>query len=362
MPRPITATIHIDAMRHNISIAQQRSPTSKIWAVVKANAYGHGLERAIKGFGDADGMALVELNAAVSLRELGWKKPILLLQGFFQPSDLALVVEHQLHVVVHCKEQIEMLAGVKSGPTIHVYLKMNSGMNRLGFQPGAIEEGFSRLRAMSCIGNIVLMTHFANSFVVGDLPKPGISVAEQTRRFLGVADACGCMHSFADSATVLTKTERACAWVRPGIMLYGSTVFPGRRGLEFNLRPAMTLQSEVIGIQQLAVGDCVGYGSRFVAAAPMTIGAVACGYTDGYPRSAPDGTPVLVDGIKTGLVGRVSMDSIMVDLTNIPSARVGSKVTLWGRDLPVEDVATAAGTIGCELMCGLTPKVLMLED
>jgi alanine racemase len=361
MPRPITAIIHLGAMRHNLSIVRKNAPNSKIWAVAKANAYGHGIEHALTGFSDADGMALIELDEAVRLRELGWKKPILLLQGFFETADLSAVVEHQLHVVVHCIEQIEMLAQIKSSATIHVYLKMNSGMNRLGFQPDAIESAFSRLRGLTCIGSIILMTHFANSFVIGDSPKPGISVAEQKRRFLLVASAFGCGHSFADSATVLTKNELTCAWIRTGIMLYGATVFPGRRADEFNLLPAMTLQSEVIGIQHLTAGDYVGYGSRFMATAPMTIGVVACGYTDGYPRSAPDGTPVLVDGVKTGLLGRVSMDSIMVDLTNVPSGRVGSKATLWGRGLPVEEVAAAAGTIGCELMCGLTPGVRMLD-
>jgi alanine racemase len=361
MPRPTTATIHLAAMRHNLSIVRRRVSNSKIWAVIKANAYGHGIERAMSGFSDADGLALIEVNDAVRLRQLGWTKPILLLQGFFQEADLAAVIEHSLHVVVHCNEQIEMLAQIKRGPTIDVYLKMNSGMNRLGFQRGSIERAFARLRGMTGIGNIILMTHFANSFVVGDLSKPGISVAEQTRRFLSVADAFGCGHSVADSAMVLTKTDHTCAWVRTGIMLYGATVFPERRADEFNLLPAMTLQSDVIGVQHIAEGEYVGYGSRFMAKKPMTIGVVACGYTDGYPRSAPDGTPVLVVGVKTGLLGRVSMDSITVDLTHVPSGRVGSKVTLWGRGLPVEEVAAAAGTIGCELMCGLTPCVRMLD-
>lgn len=314
----------------------------------------------MRGFAGADGLALIEIGAAVRLRELGWKKPILLLQGFFEPVDLSVVLEHQLHVVVHTSEQIEMLEHLASTVAIDVYLKMNSGMNRLGFQPGDTGKAYARLRAIPSVRGITLMTHFANSYAT-ETPKFGISVGEQSFRFNAVATALGCERSFADSATILAKLGNTADWVRPGVMLYGATVFPGRRAEEFGLLPAMTLASEIIGIQHIGAGDSVGYGSRFVADKPMRIGVVACGYTDGYPRSAQDGTPVLVDGVKTGLVGRVSMDSITVDLTPIPTAQVGSKAVLWGPGLPVEEVAALAGTIGCELLCGLTRRVHVMD-
>lgn len=360
MPRPIVATIHLAAMQHNLSVARRLAGSSKIWAIVKANGYGHSLERSMRGFADADGLALIEIGAAVHLRKLGWTKPILLLQGFFEPVDLDIVYRHQLHVVVHSEEQIAMLGESSTPSPVDVYLKINSGMNRLGFPPEKAAPAYARLRSIAHVRSITLMTHFANSYAA-ETPINGIAVSEQTFRFNAVATALGCARSFADSATVITKPGHTADWVRPGVMLYGATVFVGQSAEEFDLIPAMTLASEIIGIQDIGVGDSVGYGSRFIANKPMRIGVVACGYTDGYPRSAQDGTPVLVDGVKTSVVGRVSMDSITVDLTPIPTARVGSKVVLWGQGLAVEEVAAAAGTIACELMCGLTRRVHVVD-
>ena len=316
----------------------------------------------MKGLSDADGFALIEMGAAVRLREMGWKKPVLLLQGFFQPGDLTVVAQYDLQIVVHCVEQIEMLEKVPMPSGVDVFLKMNSGMNRLGFTPDECLNAYSRLRNVAYVRRVTLMTHFANSYAVDANPKVGITPHEQISRFARISRQLDCESSVADSATILTDPALAGQWVRPGAMLYGATVFPGRRSEEFGLLPAMTLESEIIGVQRIGVGDSVGYGSRFVADRPMTIGVVACGYTDGYPRSATDGSPVLVNGIRTRLVGRVSMDSITVDLTSMPQAGVGSKVTLWGRGLPIEEVADASSTISCELMCGLTRRVQMLED
>jgi alanine racemase len=349
-------------MKHNLARAKALSPGAKAWGVVKANGYGHGLERAMRGFADADGLALIEFDNAVKLREMGWKKPILLLEGFFGPADLNTMAGYNLQSAVHCSEQLAWLEAAQASLTARgirfdLHLKMNTGMNRLGFMPDAYAAAHARLSAITCVGSITLMTHFANA---DDVDHPLLPITEQIRRFeLGAAGLPG-MRSLSNSAGVLLHASLANDWVRPGIMLYGGT--PGGGTAQgFGLQPAMTLTSEIIGVQDIAAGDAVGYGSRFQAEGPMRVGVVACGYADGYPRHAPLGTPVLVDGVRTQLVGRVSMDMLTVDLTGLPSAKVGSKVTLWGKGLPVDDVATAAGTIGYELMCALAPRVPVLE-
>jgi len=361
MPRPLFATIHLDSMQHNLAQARSCAPLAKIWAVVKADAYGHGLERAMRGFATADGLALVELESAIRLRQLGWIKPILLLEGFFEAADVPMLAEHNITTAVHSIEQVKLLEYTQLYRPIEVYLKMNTGMNRLGFPPAEYAAAWQRLRAIRDVRSITHMTHFANA---DELEHPRLTIAEQVRRFqLGAAGLAG-ERSLSNSGGVLHQAELADQlsndWVRPGIMLYGGTP-GGRSAQDFGLRPTMTLRSEVIGIQHIGPGDTVGYGSRFVAEGPMTIGVVACGYADGYPRSAPHGTPVIVDGVRTTLVGRVSMDMMTVDLTPVPNARIGSKVTLWGDGLPIDDVAQAAGTIGYELMCALAPRVRVTE-
>jgi alanine racemase len=340
-------------MQHNLAVARKRAPHSRIWAVVKANAYGHGLARGLQAFADADGLALIEIDGAIKLREMGWQKPILLLEGFFETRDLTAVATHRLQVTVHCNEQIEMLERSHPATPVDVHLKMNSGMNRLGFTPAAYRAAHARLRAIPSIRNITLMTHFANA---DDPLNPGMPLAEQAQRFHDATEGLSGERSLSNSAAVLAHPQFAADWVRPGIMLYGGT--PGGASAQAcGLKPAMTLSSEIIGIQQIGAGDAVGYGSRFIADRAMTIGVVACGYADGYPRHAPNETPVLVDGVRTGLVGRVSMDMLAIDLTRIPGAHIGSAVTLWGDGLPIDEVANAAGTIGYELMCALAPRV-----
>jgi alanine racemase len=358
MPRPLVATIDITALQSNLATARANAPRSAVCAVVKANAYGHGLARGMRGFDAADSLALIELDGAAQLRELGWQKPILLLEGFFEPADLALVARHRLDVTVHCIEQIEMLEHAQLAGPLDIHLKMNSGMNRLGFKPEIYRDVYTRLRAIAAVRNIVLMTHFANA---ENAANTAIPVAEQMRRFQAASEGLPGARSFANSAADLLHPELAADWVRPGVMLYGATPGP-KTAQQFGLRPAMTLRSEIIGIQDINAGDGVGYGSRFVAQKPMKIGVVACGYADGYPRHAPNGTPILVEGVKTGLAGQVSMDMMTVDLSAIPSARVGSKVTLWGEGLPIDEVANAAGSIGYELMCALAPRVRVIES
>ncbi|WP_176647298.1 alanine racemase [Duganella sp. SG902] len=363
MPRPILATIHIDSMKHNLALAKAKSPGAKAWGVLKANGYGHGLERAMRGFAEADGLALIEVDNAVKLREMGWKKPILLLEGFFSSADLHTMAGYDLQAAVHCYEQLAWLEEVAPqlsarGIRFDLHLKMNTGMNRLGFTPEAYAAAHARLRAISCVGGITLMTHFANA---DDIDHPLLPITEQIRRFeLGAAGLPG-PRSLSNSAGVLLHHDHLKNdWVRPGIMLYGGTP-GGGTAEEFGLQPAMTLSSEIIGVQDIGAGEVVGYGSRFQAEGPMRIGVVACGYADGYPRVAPLGTPVLVDGVRTRLVGRVSMDMLTVDLTPLPQARIGSKVVLWGQGLPIDEVAVAAGTIGYELMCALTQRVPVVE-
>ncbi|HJV84902.1 MAG TPA: alanine racemase [Noviherbaspirillum sp.] len=357
MPRPLVATIHLAAMQHNLSIARQCTPHARVWGVVKANAYGHGLARGMRAFAAADGLALIEVDAAVRLREMGWQKPILLLEGFFDEPDLPVLAAHQIQTAIHCHEQIDMVERAGLTSQIDVHLKMNSGMNRLGFQPNAFRAAYERLRAIPAVRNIILMTHFANA---DDAVNVNLPLSEQVRRFQGATEGLPGERSISNSAAVLTRPDLSSDWVRPGIMLYGGTP-GGKTAEEFGLQPAMTLSSEIIGIQQVRAGEAVGYGSRFVVDRPMTIGVVACGYADGYPRHAPNGTPVVVERERTRLVGRVSMDMITVDLTGIPGARIGSKVTLWGKGMPIDEVANAAGTLGYELMCALAPRVQVVE-
>jgi alanine racemase len=365
MPRPITATIHLSALKHNYQIARQHGGTAKVWAVVKANAYGHGLSFALQAFQAADGLALVEVDGAVRLRALGWTKPVLLLEGFFHAEDLPLVAQHQIEIAVHCFEQIELLeqAQLQPGQPIRVHLKINGGMNRLGFKVADVETAWKRLSAIGAVKVVDLTMHFANA---DDAMNPRLPVSEQLRQFeqarsqLAKLNTDGPLEvSLANSAANLLHDEIQNDWVRAGIMLYGGSPNTDSAS-SFGLLPAMTLSSELIAIQVIHAGESVGYGSRFVASKTMRIGVVACGYADGYPRHAIDGTPVLVNGVRTALVGRVSMDMITVDVTNIPAARVGSPVTLWGKGLPIDDVAQAADTIGYELMCAVAQRVQLI--
>jgi len=358
MPRPIVASISLSALQHNLAVARSHAPGARAWGVVKANGYGHGLERAMRGLAEADGLALIEVDNAVRLRELGWSKPILLLEGFFDADDLPLLARHDIQFAVHCDAQLAMLEAFSTDRPLHAHLKMNSGMNRLGFRPAVYAAAHARLSAIQAIKSITMMTHFANA---DDEGNPDLPLAEQIRRFRqATAGLAGGKSVCNSAAALLHGGELAFDWVRPGIMLYGATP-GGGSAADFDLRPVMTLRSRIIGVQDIAPGEAVGYGSRFVADQPMKIGVVACGYADGYPRHAPNGTPVVVDGVRTGTVGRVSMDMLAVDLTGIAGAGVGSDVVLWGEGLPIDEVAFAAGTIGYELMCALAPRVAVQE-
>ena len=359
MPRPILATIHPTALSHNLARVRQATPDARVWAVVKANAYGHGIERAFDALRSADGFALLDLDEARRLRALDWRGPILLLEGCFEARDLELCSRLGLWHTIHCNEQINMLAAHKTQLPHRVFLKMNTGMNRLGFAPERFRAAWTRLNALPQVEEISLMQHFPDA----DGPR---GIGAQLATFEAATHDLPGERTLSNSAAILrhadTLAERS-DWVRPGIMLYGSSPdFPEHSAADWDLKPTMTLSSKIIGIQQLQTGQTVGYGSSFVAEAPMRVGVVACGYADGYPRHCGTGTPVLVGGIRTRLVGRVSMDMVTVDLTPVPQARMGSEVTLWGvarngEVLPIDEVARAAGTVGYELMCAVAPRV-----
>jgi alanine racemase len=356
MPRPIEALIHTRALAHNLTRARECAPDAKVWAVVKANAYGHGIERVYEGLRGADGFALLDLNEAERIRALGWRGPVLLLEGAFELRDLELCSRLDLWHVVHCTAQIDWLATHKTHAPQRIFLKMNSGMNRLGFTPAAYRSAWTRLNALPQVGEITLMTHFSDA-------DGARGIAQQRAVFEAATRDLPGERSLANSAAALRHPTAAGDWVRAGIMSYGSAPdFPEHDLLHWDLLPTMTLRTQLIATQRLSAGDSVGYGSSFIASAPMTIGIAAVGYADGYPRHCASGTPVLVNGVRTRTVGRVSMDMIAVDLSATPDAGIGSDVTLWGEGpngsrLPIDDVARAAGTIGYELMCALAPRV-----
>lgn len=359
MPRPIEALIHPEALAHNLKRARDAAPDAKVWAVVKANAYGHGIERAYPGLQGADGFALLDLAEAERIRALGWRGPILLLEGCFDARDLELCSRLNLWHVVHHEAQIDWLALHKTTWPHHVFLKMNSGMNRLGFTPAAFRHAWLRLSGLTQVDAITMTTHWADADGTRGIERQRAIFEETTRDLAGDVSLNNSAGTLRHAADASVRGD----WIRPGIMLYGgSPDFPEHDIAHWDLQPTMTLRSQLIGVQDLQAGDSVGYGSAFSADRAMRIGVVACGYADGYPRSAPLGTPVLVDGVRTRLVGRVSMDMVTVDLTPVPQARIGSEVTLWGRGpnrgvLPIDEVAKPAGTIGYELMCALAPRV-----
>ena len=357
--RPILASIHTQAFQHNLSRVRQLAPESKIWAVIKARAYGHGFAAALKGLSSTDGFALLDIQDAVWLREQGWQGRILLLEGLFHENELDLAQELHCDLVAHCETQVDWLERYAKNvhKTMSVFLKMNTGMNRLGFKPNAYRTAFHRLHAAGY--RMHHMTHFANADQIDRLPTVGgqLDLFEQTIEGLQAPT------SLANSAAILWHRNALGDWVRPGIMLYGASPTGVYADIEHaNLQAVMHLHSEIIDIQELQAGDRIGYGGRYEATEAMRVGVVACGYADGYPRHAKDGTPVWVgnsksDGVICPLVGRVSMDMLTIDLRNAPHAKIGSVVELWGDEVPVDQVAQMSDTIGYELICAVAPRV-----
>lgn len=370
MPRPISVTISVPALRHNLAqVSQQLQPPLNnterakplIWAVIKANAYGHGIENAVQAFAMADGLAMLDFDEALRCRAAGWGGPLLLLEGCFQTADWVVAAEHGLTVSVHTPEQLDMLFSAALKKPVDVYVKLNTGMNRLGFQPSDYAAAYARAQQAQqagLIGSLGKMTHFARA------DDNTLCTADQLAVFSRITAGLPGSVSVCNSAATLTQglwhglPATDTQWVRPGICLYGASPFTDRPANSFNLQPAQTLAAELISVRQIQAGDAIGYGHLYTATHPMRIGVVACGYADGYPRHAPSGTPITVDGVLTKTVGRVSMDMLVADLTPVPQAKVGSKVVLWGQGGPsVDDVALSADTIGYELLCGVAPRV-----
>ena len=370
MPRPIMATVSIPAMQHNLQHvasglhAQSRAAgrqTPRVWAVIKAGAYGHGLLNGLAGFAGADGLAMLDFDEAIACREAGWKRPLMLLEGFFEYSDIDIVDSHQLTVAVHSEEQLRMLEQAAPHNPIAVNLKINAGMNRLGFAPHSAHSAWERLAALQAkgvVGALGAMMHFSRAD-----DDPAVTAA-QLAGFLQLVGGHSGSLSVCNSAATLTPglwaelPANREQWVRPGICLYGSSPFADRSAAQQGLQPVMTLASQIIGVQECTPGGSVGYGHLFTARQRTRVGIVACGYADGYPRHAGTGTPVTVAGRSTVLLGRVSMDMLAVDLTHLDGAGVGSSVVLWGEGGPsVDEVAAAAGTVGYELLCALAPRV-----
>jgi alanine racemase len=356
--RPLRARVSLSALQNNYGQLKNKT-RSKIWAALKANAYGHGIDIVAKALEkQADGFAVLELEEALHIRSQGFPHPILILEGAFCPEDWRFVQSHQLTFVIQHMLQIEWLENFVATHAIPcpipVYLKTNTGMNRLGFSPQQTITAFERLRRLPT--HITLMTHYARS-------DEGLSaVMGQNNLFMSLSsqlkpDAT----SRANSAAILQNLSEGDDWMRSGIAIYGSSPIEGITPHMFGLEPVMSLETEIININQIAIGDSIGYGAKFMAEEPMRIGIVACGYGDGYPRTAPTGTPIMVDGIKTRLIGRVSMDMLAVDLNPIPSAKIGSQVELWGTKLPVDEVAQYCGTNGYELLASLTARVPTLS-
>jgi alanine racemase len=354
MSRPIRARIDLSALRHNHAVARRHAGDASIWSVVKANAYGHGLLRTAKALADVtDGFALIELEGAIQLREAGIRQPILMLEGFYRVDELPLFAEHGLTTVIHSRAQAEAFCAARLPRKLQVYVKLNTGMNRLGLDAGQVPAVLEMLERSRLAASVTFMTHFADA----DGPR---GVDWQLAALAKFPPAV--QQSLANSAGLLRHQGTRADWVRPGIMLYGGSPFPEQSAEQLRLLPVMTLQSELIAVREIAAGEHVGYGCAFTAQRRTTVGVVACGYADGYPRHAPNGTPVLVAGQRCGIVGRVSMDKLCVDLTDLPQkVGAGETVTLWGEGLPADEVAAAAGTLSYELFCALATRVAVIE-
>jgi alanine racemase len=358
MARPTSATIHLDALRHNLATIRRLVRGSRIMAVVKADGYGHGLERVAMALEGADAYGVAALSDAERLRAAGLSQPVVLLSGFDAVDDLGQLRRLNVDTVVHHASQLEMLEQTEPGVPIRCWLKLDTGMHRLGFAPERVREVHARLSALpSVVGDIVLMSHFASS---DEFDKP--DTLAQQRLFDAATEGLPGARSLANSAAVLGWPQTHGDWVRPGGALYGVSAVEGKTGIDFDLRPAMTLTTRLIAVNRIGKGGRIGYAGAWVCPEDMPVGVAAIGYGDGYPRHVPAGTPVLLNGRPVPIIGRVSMDLITLDLRGQADARPGDPVVLWGEGLPVETIATAADTIGYELICSITRRVRFVES
>jgi alanine racemase len=353
MSRPAFARLDAGALRHNLQQVRKHAPHARVMAVVKANGYGHGLAwvaRTLKDSVDAFGVASVE--EGIQLREAGISEPVCLLEGFFSSDELPLLAKHRLAPAIHNENQLATLAQTPSSLKLSVWLKIDTGMHRLGFAPAAVPEIVKRLRACAAVAEVRLMSHFARA----DIPSD-VETLAQLDGFRACANELGLESSLANSAGILAWPQSHFDWVRPGIMLYGASPLTQLSAAQIDLRPVMTLQTALIAVHARRKGDSIGYGGDWRCPEDMPVGVAAIGYGDGYPRHATAGAPVLVNGQRVPLIGRVSMDMITLDLRAQPQAKIGDPVVLWGEGLPVEDVAKNAGTISYELLCRVAERV-----
>ncbi|MGA1652661.1 MAG: alanine racemase [Burkholderiaceae bacterium] len=374
MARPLRALIDVSSMRNNLLFFRKQLGSVRCWAVVKANAYGHGFEAALQALGQADGLALIEPDLALELRDRGWRKPILLMEGVFEEADVLACVEAGIDMVVHSAWQLELVESGRYASSLRergprLWVKFNSGMNRLGF---SVAEGLRHLKRLRHAGfRLGAIAHFANADALeADVQSEQAMVGLlRAVKALDQEIPCSFSNSAASQRLLPTRGGRVSIqrpdlpeplgadWLRLGIALYGGSAFDGTKACDLGLAPVMRLETRVLAIQSLEPGDRVGYGGRFVAERPSRIAVLAGGYADGYPRQAPDGTPVWIAGHLCPLAGRVSMDMLSVDVTDYPDVGVGAPAQLWGDSLPVDQVAAAAGTIGYQLLSGLTARV-----
>lgn len=353
MSRPARALVDAGALRHNLQQARLRAPHARVMAVVKANGYGHGLTWVAKSLeADADAFGVSSVEEGAQLREAGITRPICLLEGFFTPDELALLAKYRLEPAIHHESQVKTLAQAAPMAALTVWLKIDTGMHRLGFLPPAVPGVLKQLRDSPVVGDIRVMSHFARA----DIPSDP-DTQSQIDSFLAQIRDLGLESSLANSAGILAWPQSHLDWVRPGIMLYGASPLEEQGAAALGLKPVMTLQTALIAVQARRKGEAVGYGGDWRCPEDMPVGVAAIGYGDGYPRHAVPGTPVLVNGKRVALAGRVSMDMITLDLRALPDARVGDPVVLWGQGLPVEEVARSAGTISYELLCHVTERI-----
>jgi alanine racemase len=354
----VSATIDTAALRHNLAVVRLRAPGSRVMAVIKANAYGHGLVVAARALAAADAFAVARVDEGLTLRAAGITGRTVLLEGVFDAEQMAAAAAANFDLVVHTQEQVELLRHVARGASFQVWLKLDTGMNRLGFKGAAFHVAHAALSTLPAVRKPVnLFTHLASA----DDPELLTTTQQQLAEFAAATAVIRGERSIANSAGMLSHAEARSDWVRPGLLLYGASPYAGSTGVDHGLKPAMTLNSQVIAVKDLEPGERVGYGGAWVAERPTRLAIAAVGYGDGYPRSLASGSPVLVNGTRAPLAGRVSMDMIGIDVTGLRrAAKLGDTVTLWGEGLPVEEIAVWAGTIPYELLCGISQRVAVV--
>lgn len=352
------AVVDHSALRHNLGIVRQYAPGAKVMAVIKANGYGHGLIRVAKALTESEAFAVARVDEGILLREAGIKQPIAVLEGFVCRDELDLLHRFDLQPVIHCEDELDLLESISVADYVSGWLKLDTGMHRLGFDPTDIERTIVRINQCKSISKpISLLTHLANADNKNDA-----MTADQIALFNQSTLGFHGMRSIANSAGVLGWDIALSDWVRPGVMLFGVSPFRDKTGSDHGLKPVMSLNSRLLSVKSLSPGDAVGYGGDWICRRPMKLGVIGIGYGDGYPYQAGEGTPVLVNGSRVSLVGRVSMDMLTVDLSDCPNPNIGDPVILWGPKLPVEIIAQHASTIPYTLLCGITQRVMILEE